>query len=119
MSDQDKQQAKAHAGRATRQGKHAAKNAAKAAQLAAQPIVEGVEDAAEQAADTAKKFDVRAMSRGLNNSGQGAIALSIAVTAATFAFDRFRKARNEKLIVDSNVAKADHHIRPSGASEAA
>jgi hypothetical protein len=104
MSSEDaKDQAKTHGRRAVRQAGHAAKNTAKAAQLATAPAVEAVaeeiEDTAEKAVETARSVDVQAVSRGLSKTGQGAIALSLAITAASFAFQRFRQARAEKLIV--------------------
>lgn len=120
MDEQNKEQAKTHGRRAASQAKNAAKNTGRALRDVAEPVAEdvreGVEDTIDRGVETAKKVDPVAVARGLSKTGQGFIGLSVAVTAATFAANRFLKARQERFVVDSVADKALHHIRADEAA---
>lgn len=103
MSANRKKTAGQAAATARKQASHAANNAVDAAQLAAAPAIDAVEGVVEETMDTIKRVDPYAVSRGLSKTGQGFIALSIAATAATFAFTRFRKAREEDYVVEEEA----------------
>jgi len=97
MNPENRKHASNLAKRAGKQSKYAAQNMGKAAQVAAQPvleevqdIVETVEDVTEEAVNTAKRVNPFALSRLSSNTGQGFLALSVALYASGFAFSKFR-----------------------------
>lgn len=102
MSSEDAEQAKTVAKRAGKQATHAAKNAGRAAALATAPVVDEIENTADDVVEAARKIDIAAVSRGLSRTGQGLIALSLAATAARFAFERFAKAKDASYVVGQN-----------------
>lgn len=130
-SQQNAEEAARLAKQAKGQGRAAAKNAGRAAQrgarvarAAAEPVVDAVVDeaqdtveklegTAEDAVKTARRINPRVLSRISGDTGQGFIALSVALWAGTIAFNKFRGAYEGRSHVLQSVAKADHHIRPS------
>lgn len=125
MSEEDKQEAKEHAERAGTQAKHAVKNTGRAAAAAAAAaadgaedfydaakdrapdVIEGAKDTAETAADlggTAVKKTGRKASRvnpwGIaaitGDTGQGFMALTVAIWAGTISFNKFSSAYHNR-----------------------
>lgn len=91
MSDNPNREEASELGkRASKQGKNAAKNAGKAVQVAAEPVLEEAEEKAEEAVRTAKRINPLGLSRLTGNTGQGFLALSVAIFAGTFAVNKFR-----------------------------
>lgn len=90
MSSEDKaDEAKAHLGRAGRQGRNAAKNTARAAQLAATPAAEAAEEVVDGAVETAKRFNPRGLAALSGDTGTGFLALSVALYAGVVAYNKF------------------------------
>lgn len=92
MPTEPRKQAATHAKRATKQAGHAAKNGAQAAKLTVEPVVDNIEDAAEGVVDAARRVDTRTLSRLAGDTGQGFIALSVALWAGAIAANKFRGA---------------------------
>lgn len=110
--------------RASQESKQAAKDAARAAKVAAEPIVDAVaeevqdtaqklEGTAEDAVKTAKRINPWALSRISRDTGEGFLALAVALWAGTIAVNKFRGAYTGRRYVLESTVKADHHIRPS------
>lgn len=120
MSEQDKQAAQDHAQRAGTQAKHAAQNTAKAAEHAASAGVDKAEEAADnvvnfgekaakRAARTSRRLDSQALAILTGDMGQGFIALSVSLWAATISFNKFNAAYAAK----NNVIRSQVRSRPS------
>lgn len=96
MSDENQEEAKQLARKAAREAKAAARDASRAAKVVVEPVIDA---AAEEAQDTAHKFEDTArrvnpwvLSRISSDTGQGFIALSVALWAGTIAVNKFRGA---------------------------
>ncbi len=76
--DENRRDAADLAKRSGRQGKHAARNAGKAAQVAAQPVLE-------EGVKKAKRVSPLGLSRLSGNTGQGFLAMSVAIYAGVYA----------------------------------
>lgn len=107
MSDQDKQEAREHLGRAGRQGRHAAKNVARAAQLGTEVAVDetkdalkhtvhAVENGAEHVVEEVKEVTPKLSARGLavlsSDMGVGFFSTAVSIYAANIAYHSFRAA---------------------------
>lgn len=96
MSEQDKQEARQHVGRAGKQIKHAAKNTARAAQLGVAGAVDEVEDAVEGVVEEVKEVTPRLSARGLallsSDMGIGFFASAVSIYSANIAYHSFRAA---------------------------
>lgn len=110
--------ANAHAQRAKQQSKHAAKNATKAAKLAAEPVAQEIKHtairteavaadglhtvegqavrASEKTKDKVKRINTKGLAALSGDTGQGFIALSVALWAGSIAFNRFSKVYNTR-----------------------
>lgn len=107
MSDQDKQEAREHLGRAGRQGRHAARNVGRAARLGAEVAADEtkealthaavrVEETAERAVEDVKVVTPKLSARGLaaisGDTGTGFLALAVCLYSGAIAFHKFRSA---------------------------
>lgn len=103
MTEENKQEAEELAKRAARQSRSAAKNAGRAVKAVAEPVVdataeeihetaEKLEGTVEDAVHAARRVNPRVLSRISGDTGQGFIALSVAIWAATIAANKFRGA---------------------------
>lgn len=103
MSDQDKQEAKELAGRASNQAKNAAKNSGRAvkavADATADDVVEETRDAAEklegtarEAAQAARKLNVGVLGKMSGDTGVAFLATSVSIYAGIVAYSKFRQA---------------------------
>ncbi len=123
MSDTHRREAAELGKRASIQGKHAAQNAGRAARAAAQPVLEEVqdmtekvEDVAEETVKTAKRVSPLALSRLSSNTGQGFLALSVALYAAGFAISKFKGVYMGHSQVLNAVTKTAEHISNDSAA---
>lgn len=57
-----------------------------------QDVVETAAEQAEEGVETMKRVDPRVLSRISSDTGQGFMALSVAIWAGTFAYNKFRVA---------------------------
>jgi len=113
MDAQDKKVAAQHATRAGAQAKHAAKNSARAVKVVAEGAAEEVNDRLEEVADdvvkTAKRFSPWGETSLKGNTGQGLLAVGVALLAAGIASKKFRgvfKTRERNPILDAAAAVA-------------
>lgn len=130
--------ANVHAKRAAQQSKHAAKNATKAAKLAAEPVAQELKHAAteteeaaargltavearamrasERTKDKAKRINTKGLAALSSDTGQGFIALSVALWAGSIAFNRFSKVYNTRgrAIDASPTTNVHYHSIPGG-----
>lgn len=101
MDEQEKREASVHAARAAEQAKHAAKNAGRAAKDIADPLLadaaeelrdtgEKLEGTAQDAAKAAKRLNPGGLAALTGNTGQGFLALSVALYASAIAYSKFR-----------------------------
>jgi hypothetical protein len=104
MSEDIQQDAAELAKRSRSQAKNSAKNAGRAVKAVAEPVVDAtaeeihdtaqkLEGTAEDAMQAARKFDMRALTRLSSDTGQGFIALSVALWAGSIAFNKFRAVK--------------------------
>lgn len=119
MADEEaKQEAVTQAKRAGTQAKRAARNTGRAANAAAEVAKESIEEsadnvvdlaeaAADKAAQTSKRVSPKALAAISGNTGQGFIALSVAIWAGSVAAHRFNAAYAGR----SSVIKAEDVIR--------
>ena len=96
MSEQDKQEAREHLGRAGRQGRHAARNVARAAHLGAEAAVDETKEVAGDVAEEVRVVAPRLSARGLaaisGDTGMGFFALAVSIYSGAIAYQRFRSA---------------------------
>jgi hypothetical protein len=103
VTEEQKQEAAELAKRARGQSKAAAKNGARAVKTVAEPVIDAVheeavdtvnklEGTADDAIRTARTINPRVLSRISGDTGQGFIALSVAIWAGTIAVNKFRGA---------------------------
>lgn len=81
-------------GKAGQQAKTAAANAKAAVENGAGAI----DAAAEEAADTVSHVDLKKVSGGFGNVGQGFMGVAVALYAGVFAYAKFRQARDTKYV---------------------
>lgn len=92
MNNEDRQEASELTRRAGKQSRSAAR-------LAAEPVLEEVQDAAEkiegtveETVRTARRVNPKVLQRMSNDTGQGFLALSVAIWAGSLAFGKLRSA---------------------------
>jgi hypothetical protein len=96
MSEEDKQEAREHLGRAGKQIRHAAKNTGRATKLGVAGAVDEVEEAVEGVVEEAKVVTPRLSARGLavlsSDMGIGFFATAVSLYSANIAYHSFRAA---------------------------
>jgi hypothetical protein len=85
MSEQDKDLAREHAARATRQARHAAHNVSEAAEFEKEHIVDSINQAVDP-------IDPHGLMKVLTDLGAGVFASAVAITSAVIASQKFRAA---------------------------
>lgn len=89
MSDTDKQQAKEHAERASRQMKHAAANASEAAEAGAEYVKDEVTEGAQK---MAARIQPHVAAYAVRQLGWGFVAMSLSVYTGAIAANKFKTA---------------------------
>ena len=107
--DDNRRDAANLAKRSGRQGKHAVRNAGKAAQVAAQPALEEVQEVTEDVVKKAKRVSPLGLGRLSGNTGQGFLAMSVAIYAGVYAVNKFRGVYiNRDQVIDAVVKTSEH-----------
>lgn len=104
MSDQDKEAAKQHAGRAARQMRHAARNAGEAAEAAADIVKDEASEATERTKEGVKELAQKLI---YSEMGRGVLALSFALISAGVGINKIQTARRMNANLRDMVAKGD------------
>lgn len=114
--DDNRREAANLAKRSGRQGKHAVRNAGKAAQVAAQPVLEEVQAATEEVVKKTKRVSPLGLSHLSGNTGQGFLAMSVAIYAGVYAANKFRGVYINRDQVINAVVKTSEHISSDAAA---